>query len=142
VAWKDFKDLHSSKLVIFGQCAGGDNWKRGKDSELKPHAFWGQWMLEAEVSPLLNSFYIPHRIPRKIWDYHARRAGILFDRCRVAFWAFRNNDAVLSNPKFKEWYQFVLTPSAHRKVGPAKTKQATKHSKARRKSNQFVGRRK
>ena len=108
VAWKEFHDRNTSKLIMFGQCAGGaEDWKE-KVTDLKPDAFWGQWVRDANVSPHLRSFYIPHRVDRKHWDFHARYAGIMFDRCRIAYWAFRDNATVLRDPRYGRWYQFVL----------------------------------
>lgn len=83
VAWRDFSDKRRSKLVIFGQCASGRNWK-DKLPSLQPDVFWDQWMSEGKVSPLIRSFYIPFRVPSEEWDIHARSGGILFDRCRIA----------------------------------------------------------
>lgn len=107
VAWRDFKDKLPSKLVMFGQCAAGADWL-GKDRELAPQAFWDQWMSEGKVSPHLRSFYMPHRIQREVWNKRARRTGLLFDRCRIAYWSFQDNDAVLSDTRYLEWCEFVL----------------------------------
>jgi hypothetical protein len=107
IVWRDFSDRKTSKLVMFGQCAAGDNWIT-KVAELQPSSFWRQWMVEARVSPHLRSFYIPHRVAVEKWDFYARKSDILFDRCRVAYWAFRNNTAVLSNTNFGRWYAHII----------------------------------
>jgi hypothetical protein len=107
VAWKDFHDKMPGKLIMFGQCAAGDNWDKKVD-ELQPQRFWDQWMAEAKTSPLIRSFYIPHRIPRDRWQYYARSTGILFDRCRIAYWAWRANQTVLADPRYLQWCQSVL----------------------------------
>lgn len=108
VVWKGFDDGRESKLILFGQCATGENWT-GKVTELQPDPFWDHWMLEPKVSPLGRSFYIPHRVPyREEWIYHARYAGILFDRCRVAYWSWRDNDSVLSDSRFIDWCIFTF----------------------------------
>ena len=86
VAWVDFIDKLPSKLIMFGQCAAGNNWEE-KLAELQPDAFWNQWMREGPVSPLVRSFFIPHRIERDKWNFTGRNAGIVFDRCRIAYWA-------------------------------------------------------
>ncbi|MHB2025110.1 MAG: hypothetical protein ACYCPQ_00520 [Elusimicrobiota bacterium] len=86
VAWKVFRDRRTSKLVMFGQCASGNDWK-DKFAELQTDAFWAQWMQDGQISPLIRSFYVPHRVDKAQWDYTARRAGLLFDRCRIAYWA-------------------------------------------------------
>ena len=106
VAWRDFPDKRQSRLVVFGQCATGADWKE-KISELQPKAFWDHWMKEALVSPLARSFFIPHRISdegdRENWMYCARHGGILFDRCRVAYWAWTDNSAIQEDGRFLEW---------------------------------------
>ena len=87
VVWKDFTDKLPSKIFIFGQCASGKNWE-AKLGELQPDAFLRQWMQVPFVSPSpTRSFFIPHRIEPRKWDFIARKAGVLFDRCRIAFWA-------------------------------------------------------
>jgi hypothetical protein len=107
VAWRDFADKKRSKLIMFGQCSGGDNFK-DKLSDLDPDAFWRKWMSESNVSPHLKSFYIPHRIPREDWDNQGRDCGIIFDRCRVSHWAFRRNAAVLGDARYRRWCRHIL----------------------------------
>lgn len=86
VAWKEFADRKSSKILMFGQCASGQEWEE-KRAELDPMRFWNQWMEVSPVGPYpLKSYFIPHRVARNKWEYFARNL-ILFDRCRIAFWA-------------------------------------------------------
>ena len=106
VAWRDFLDKRPSKLVMFGQCAGGQNWT-GKTAELQPGSFWDQWMQDGKISPLIRSFYMPHRIPRAEWAYNARRSGILFDRCRIAYWTQAAKD-VISDKRYLDWCGSVV----------------------------------
>jgi hypothetical protein len=92
VAWKDFVDKRPSKILMFGQCASGKHWEE-KLAELQPKVFWGQWMQVQSVSPTpMQSFFIPHRVGRDKWEWVARKAGVLFDRCRIAFWAHAENE--------------------------------------------------
>ncbi|MDQ2973958.1 MAG: hypothetical protein M3R69_00945 [Acidobacteriota bacterium] len=121
VAWKDFQDKKRSKLVMFGQCAGGEFWT-SKVSELQPDEFWGQWMIDSKVSHLIRSFYIPHRLESLEWDFYARKAGIFFDRCRIAYWAYKNNRQVTSDSRYREWFQHIL------KLESRKAKTSTKKS--------------
>jgi len=86
VAWADFSDKRPSKLILFGQCAAGRNWE-GKLGELQPDAFYRQWMQIPPLSPPIKSFFVPHRIHQNRWRYVANNAGIVFERCRIAFWA-------------------------------------------------------
>jgi hypothetical protein len=109
VAWKELgPDRRSSKLVLFGQCASGADWD-GKVSELQPKAFWDQWTSDGAISEHIKSFYIPHRIQAKKWDFYARKAGVVFDRCRIAYWSWQNNDAVLADPRYLEWFETKLS---------------------------------
>lgn len=106
VAWREFRDKRPSKLVMFGQCASGANWTEKVD-ELQPNIFWDQWMRESKVSPLIRSFYMPHRLPVSEWDYYARRTGILFDRCRIALCTAKDK-TILTDKRYLEWSNSVL----------------------------------
>lgn len=110
VAWKDFADSKTSKLIMFGQCAGGENFD-SKICEVNPDAFWRQWMTLSSVSPHLRSFYIPHRVPDEKWDYQGRYGGIIFDRCRVAYWASKANQAQ-KDKRYRRWYKYIVSQPA------------------------------
>lgn len=106
VAWKDFSDKSPSKLLMFGQCASGWDWE-GKLEELQPRTFWDNWIQYPHVSPEpVRSFFIPHRVERNKWELVARSSGVLFDRCRVAFWA--HQEEADYNPHF-EWINELFT---------------------------------
>ena len=105
VAWVDFIDRLPSKLILFGQCAAGNNWEE-KLAELQPDAFWNQWMNEAPISPLVRSFFIPHRIEMNKWDITGRNAGIVFDRCRIAYWAHQVDQDF---SQYIEWVDDLLS---------------------------------
>ncbi|MBU2610952.1 MAG: hypothetical protein KJ606_08420 [Chloroflexi bacterium] len=102
VAWVDFIDKRPSKIILFGQCAAGENWDE-KLADLQPDAFWRQWMAESLVSPTpIKSFFIPHRIDKEKWNFIARKAGVMFERCRVAYWA---HEGELNFSRHIEWIQ-------------------------------------
>ena len=107
VAWKDFADSRESKLIMFGQCAAGANWA-DKISELQPDAFWKHWVREAEVSPLIRSFYIPHMVLHEEFIYTGRYAGILFDRCRIAHSIWPTNDVIVADNRYSTWCASVF----------------------------------
>lgn len=89
VAWKAFPDKRASQIVIFGQCASGANWT-DKLTELDPEVFWDTWMSggKGKVSSPLRAVFIPHRVfDEGQWDFRARSARLLFDRCRVVAYA-------------------------------------------------------
>jgi len=108
VVVKHFSDRATSKLVLFGQCASGVGW-RSKTSELQPKTFWDQWIELSRVSDVLRSFFIPFPIDPKEWDYQARRAGLLFDRVRIAYWAAQSADFAGDISRFSTWINGCLT---------------------------------
>ncbi len=83
IAWRHFPDQLPGKLLLFAQCASGDNWTT-KLNELQPIPFCSQWMRDPPPSMVLKAMFIPHRVSRERWDYSTRQAGILFDRTRIA----------------------------------------------------------
>jgi len=109
VAWKDFEDKRPSKILMFGQCGAGRNWSE-KLGDLQPDAFWKQWMQLATISPdPIKSFFTPYRVGWRLWEFQARRAGILFDRCRIAYWAHQEE---ADHSSLIEWTEDFLTREA------------------------------
>jgi hypothetical protein len=82
VAWRDWPDQLPGKLVLFGNCASGDDWD-SKRTELLPELLQKRWM-NGPDSPVIRAFFVPHRIAAKEWRATVQEAGILFDRCRIA----------------------------------------------------------
>lgn len=110
VAWKGFADRRESKLILFGQCASGAKWE-DKVSELQPNAFWNHWMQESETSQLCRSFFVPHCIAYQDgekWRYLARYGGILFDRCRIAYWSKTDTSAIIEDGRYSQWCNEIL----------------------------------
>ena len=85
VAWRHFPDRQAGKLLLVGQCASGEDWV-GKLNDLNPIATTNEWMIRPIISPMLRAMFIPHRIRREEWERCSRRAGVIFDRCRLAHW--------------------------------------------------------
>jgi hypothetical protein len=82
VAWRPFSDGRPGKLVGFGQCATGRNW-REKLTELQPIDFC-HFALQQQLAVLpTRLFFTPFRLDARKWRRHAIRGGIVFDRCRV-----------------------------------------------------------
>ena len=87
VAWRDFNDQSPGKLLLFGQCASGNDWdKAGKLAELNPQEFFEEFMMSVPASPFVKAYFIPHRVERRYWTYYTRHSGMIFDRCRIASW--------------------------------------------------------
>ena len=106
VAWKHFPDRQIGKLILFGHCASGTNWN-DKINELQPDDFCSRW-LGGDKSPVVKSFFIPHRLSTDIFSDWAISAKLFFDRCRIAF-CVSNDDfcSVTSNANI-QWCEKVL----------------------------------
>lgn len=115
VAWKPFPDRRGSQLILFGQCAAGANWDGAKLSELQPReGFWDNWMLDSPVSPLVRSYFVPHRTAESgYWKHNARLGGIFFDRCRVALYSAEDTSKAAIS-KFAELRRSCLEHWGHR----------------------------
>jgi hypothetical protein len=83
VTWRAFPDKRRALVMAWGQCATGADWK-DKLSELDPRAWSTSWLLESPLVPPLRTFFVPHRIGDRHWNVVAAKAGVLFDRCRIA----------------------------------------------------------
>jgi len=97
VAWRDFPDGAEGKLILVGQCASGSNWE-SKKRELDEVAFFQDWFSDQPPSlrgGMRIALFVPHRIAKKKWIPATRRAGIIFDRCRIAYLS-------QTNPEFKD----------------------------------------
>jgi len=105
VAWKHFPDRLAGKLVLFGQCASGADWE-SKMSELQPESFCQNWLYEQPPSRPIRAFFIPHRIRPDRWNSFTRKAGIVFDRCRLAYWS--QGFPGLARREFVRWANSVL----------------------------------
>ena len=88
IAWKHFPDQLPGKLIVFGNCATGRDWEGAKKTELTPDAFCSDWMSDTPKCEIVRSLFIPHRVEHKRFLSHLKRAGIIFDRCRVSYWAY------------------------------------------------------
>ena len=113
VAWRDFPDRRAAKVIGFGQCATGENWS-DKCSELQPGVWCSHWLRDSPLVTPLILFFVPHRVGQRDWGYTGRRAGVIFDRCRIAYHA-GNLDAGLKT-HCAGWSRDVI--GAHVKQNP------------------------
>jgi len=87
VAWRPFPDGRPAQLILFGQCAAGANWQ-SKLTELQPRTFIDLYWKEAPAVDPVRAFFTPFRLKDHNWFETAKSAGIVFDRCRIAHFAF------------------------------------------------------
>ena len=95
VAWNHFPDRRAGKLLLLGQCAASQDKYAEKMHEVKQ-------FLENDIeiqSQRMLAFFIPHALNIE-FEEHAQQwmeinsnAGILFDRCRISFFAKNWDDA-------------------------------------------------
>lgn len=105
VAWTPFPDSRRGKLIMFGQCATGKNW-HGKVTELQPESFCRLWLREALHITPGKLFFVPFTIPDHGWNIAISRAGIVFDRCRIAAHATDIPAPIVK--KCRQWTRAVL----------------------------------
>lgn len=105
VAWREFPDQRSSKLILFGQCATGRGW-RDKSHELQPQ----DWCKRNFAGPIamdpIPAFFVPRALSAK----DANNAGInqiLLDRCRIAALCSDTLDDGLDQ-RLREWTEASL----------------------------------
>ncbi len=106
VAWKDFADGRAGKLIVFGQCATGADW-RAKISELPSPTKWCQaWLLRSPLVDPVRAFFVPHRVPFRYWETANLYGGVFFDRCRIAQFSGGVDADVLAD--CRSWSAYVV----------------------------------
>ena len=82
VGWKDFVDSEISKLLVYMQCATGEDWpKKSGDLDLGTAGVWNKTM-EWTVPPV-KAMAIPYVVPPGI-EWERATPGVLFlDRLRI-----------------------------------------------------------
>ena len=88
VAWKPFADSWPGKIVIFGQCKTGTDY-RGMMAQLQPDAFCTNYLQEHPALLPVRAFFVAEALPRSgadalvEWSGISSQSGLLFDRCRI-----------------------------------------------------------
>ncbi|MCU0917856.1 MAG: hypothetical protein MUC88_25325 [Planctomycetes bacterium] len=106
IAWRHFPDQQIGKLILFGHCASGADWGE-KITELQPDDFCSQW-LGGYKSPIVKTFFIPHRLSPDVFSDRAVSAKLFFDRCRIAFWAPSHEFRNVTHEDSVRWCEGVL----------------------------------
>lgn len=88
VAWKPFADSWPGKIVIFGQCKTGTDY-RGMMTQLQPAAFCANYLQDLPALLPVRAFFVAEALPRSgadslvEWSNISSQSGLLFDRCRM-----------------------------------------------------------
>ena len=108
VAWRAI-DARSGKLLVFGACATGEDW-RNKLTELQPIDFCDLYF-RGNVSPYpTKAFFTPRIVPSQLWQNYSKRAGLIFDRCRVSAFV-PELPSIKLHGDVQEWMQSTLENS-------------------------------
>lgn len=96
VAWRNFPDGKTNKLLFLGQCAAGNDFKEKSSDIQKIERFF-----TFKTNPI-KGFFIPHELDDDVWgelscDTHI---GIIFDRSRIASYS-KNWDGQGFSNKFE-----------------------------------------
>lgn len=83
VAWKNFPDKRRGRIIVFGQCATGEDWEE-KAFALDPYKWREKWLTEPFLPTPLRAFFVPHFVPEPDWKNVILDGGLLFDRFRIA----------------------------------------------------------
>ncbi len=100
VAWKHFTDRLPGKLIAFGQCKTGTNF-RDDLAELQPESFCKKWMRNDPALFPMRMFFVAEALPRGGWYNFAADAGLLLDRCRIV--DFSNHICRSVSEKVEDW---------------------------------------
>ena len=82
VVWKDFADGLPGKLIAFGQCKTGTNYKDTL-AQLQPDSFCRKWLYSYPVLTPVRMFFVAEALSRSRWNTASYDAGVMFDRCRI-----------------------------------------------------------
>jgi hypothetical protein len=82
VVWIPFPDGMPGKLIAFGQCKTGTDYK-DKLTQLQPDSFCNSWFYSSPVLTPLRMFFVAEALPQDHWYSTASNAGLLFDRSRI-----------------------------------------------------------
>lgn len=100
IGWRSFGDTRASQAIILAQCAIGTDWRDKRDGvslEMwRRHIDWH--------SAPLKGFAVPfHHEAGKSWRETATRAGIIFDRLRIAKLVAANELSAQTREAMIEW---------------------------------------
>lgn len=102
VAWKPFTDNLPGKLIGFGQCKTGTNYKDTL-TQLQPGVFREKWLNSALIVSPIRMFFVSEALPSSAqlrFDISIE-AGLTFDRCRIVDFCGTVEPELLT--RVKEW---------------------------------------
>jgi hypothetical protein len=98
---RGFPDNRGAQLLIFGGCAGGENWSSTKHYEVDPDR-WLERNFQEKFSGLrgmARCYFIPRQIDSDGWLDISKAAGMIVDRCRLALITHKSASPHLTQAK-------------------------------------------
>lgn len=81
VVWKPFSDKRKGKIIGFGQCKTGTEW-RNEAGRLNPHDFCSIYLDRQPLVIPVKMFFVCETFKNN-YETLSTKAGIIFDRCRI-----------------------------------------------------------
>lgn len=81
VVWKPFSDKRRGKVIGFGQCKTGTEW-RNEAGRLSPHDFCSIYFDRQPYVTPVKMFFICETFKNN-YETLSTKAGVIFDRCRI-----------------------------------------------------------
>ena len=100
VVWKHFSDGMPGKLIAFGQCKTGTDY-RDTLTQLQPDVFCRKWLHSFPAVTPVRMFFVAEALSKLRWYSTAADAGVLFDRCRIVDFCDDLSEDVLA--KVRAW---------------------------------------
>lgn len=106
IAWKKFPDNLAGNIFFWGQCASGNNWR----DKLRGVESFGYFV--ANPTQYIRGTFIPHTVEitsedPDCWNVITYDAGMIIDRCRIAYLSELNNTKMKS--EFSKFIRKALT---------------------------------
>lgn len=99
VVWKPFADQNRGKIIGFGQCKTGTEWRKQVGS-LHSDDFCKTYFKEQPICTPVNLFFVAESF-RENTEAIYRKAGIMFERCRIMENISDISDDLIS--RIKKW---------------------------------------
>ena len=100
VVWKHFCDTLPGKIIGFGQCKTGTDY-RDDLAQLQPDSFCKKWFRSPVAVDPIRMFFVSEALPINAWFEIASDGGLLFDRCRIVDFADNLSAELLA--KVRTW---------------------------------------
>jgi hypothetical protein len=98
---RGFPDNRGAQFLLFGGCAGGENWSSTKHYEVDPDR-WLEVNFKEKFSGLrgmAQCYFIPRQIDSDGWLALSKAAGMVVDRCRLALITHKSGSPLLNLAK-------------------------------------------